>query len=262
MPCLLPVPMYDMLRISPLMRESLTAPWVSRRPAATVTESPYRTCAFTPSGNLPIGPRSSPRGHLSAHMMRCPVTLLDMVGSTTYLDSPQEKLFRGHSSKRAHPMHFGGWCRTVPSGSNDIIRHMKPYSGNVADSVMDRETIDGFGRIFSEEGRRITLVGDCKLPSAGNICRIRDLGMRLVSGCSENFKGDAWARTTDWALGTEMHSTSNKGLWMADTDMEVELEEGRTGKLRFVAFRIDSRVENAISRIRSKAGDDSKSLVE
>lgn len=97
--------------------------------------------------------------------------------------------------------------------SNNIIRYMRPYDGNVSDSVMDADTIEWFGERFTPEDRRnMTLVGDCKLPTAANMSRMMDLGMRFVSKCAENFKGDAKTKVLDWASTAVFHRVSRNGL--------------------------------------------------
>lgn len=99
----------------------------------------------------------------------------------------------------------------------------------------------------------LTIVGDCKLPTAKNIGRIIDLKMRFVSKCAENFKDDAKNKVVEWASGAEMKEVSKSGLWIADTDLDIELKKGRTERLRFVAFRWEGKVKKAADRIREKA---------
>jgi len=76
----------------------------------------------------------------------------------------------------------------IVTDSNRILRYIKPYSGNVADSVMDRNTLDDFERIFSVDERKdLIVVADCKMATANNIIRISELGMKFVSKCAANF---------------------------------------------------------------------------
>ena len=151
----------------------------------------------------------------------------------------------------------------IVTNGNCIIRYMKPYSGNSSDSRMDSDTLDDFRRIFSdEELQEMIMVGDCKLATKGNICRMIDMGMHFVSKCSETFTGKARARIREWSVSAEMKKAKKKGLWMADTEMELEMAKGRTEKLRFVAFRYDAKVERSIGRITDTAKDEARRISE
>ena len=146
--------------------------------------------------------------------------------------------------------------------SNEIIRYMKPYDGNVSDSVMDADTIEWFGENFTaEERRRMTVVGDCKLPTAANMCRMMDLEMRFISKCADNFKGDGRRQVLDWASTAVFHRVSRDGLRLTDTHLDIELDEGRTERLRFVAFRWDGKVEESVERITKRAKAEAVSFI-
>jgi len=133
----------------------------------------------------------------------------------------------------------------VVTDSNRIIRYMKTYDGNVGDSAMDRETISDLVRIFPERERSgITLVGDCKLATSGNITKIIDSGFGFVSKCAVNFKDDGFERARRSSVASKMHSCGHHGLWMSDINLDVRTAKDRTDVLRFVAFRWDIKVEN------------------
>lgn len=150
----------------------------------------------------------------------------------------------------------------IVTDSNRIIRYAKPYSGNVADSVMDRETLDYFERTFTvDELADMIMVGDCKLATADNICRMIDMGMRFVSKCSDTFKGKTKQKIRDWSVGTAMKKAHRDGLWIADTMMDVEMSKGRVEKLRFVAFRWDPKVEQTMEAVRSDAVSEASEIV-
>ena len=106
------------------------------------------------------------------------------------------------------------------------------------------------------------MVGDCKLPTAGNICRMIDLGMGFVSKCAENFKGDVRNKVLDWASSAVFHRVSRKGLLLTDTHLDVELTEGRTERLRFVAFRWEGKVRKAIERITERVKEEAIGFME
>lgn len=144
-----------------------------------------------------------------------------------------------------------------------IIRYMKPYSGNVSDSVMDRRTLEDMGRIFTPEELAVsTVVGDRKLATAGNIMKILDMNLGFVSKCAENFIGGAKRDAVDISLSTRMHSCGKRGLWMSDSDMDVALSEDRTEKLRFVAFRWDSKVDSKIGKLKEDCAGKAAKLKE
>lgn len=146
--------------------------------------------------------------------------------------------------------------------SNNIIRYMRPYDGNVNDSVMDADTIEWFGERFSEDERRdMIMVGDCKLPTARNMCRMIDLGMCFVSKCAENFKGGTRNKVLDWASSAVFHRVSGNGLMLTDTHLDVELSKGRTERLRFVAFRWEGKVRKAMDRIMEETKADAFDFV-
>ena len=151
----------------------------------------------------------------------------------------------------------------IVTNGNCVIRYMKPYSGNSSDSVMDSNTLDDFKRIFSDdELEEMIMVGDCKLATKGNICKMIDMGMHFVSKCSETFTGKARDRIREWSVDTKMHKARKRGLWMADTEMELDMAKNRKETLRFVAFRHDAKVERSMERIRSKAQEDAVEVCE
>lgn len=149
----------------------------------------------------------------------------------------------------------------IVTDSNRIIRYMKPYSGNVCDSVMDSETLDDLARIFDREFLSDTImVGDCKLATAGNIAKMIDMGMFFVSKCSDTFVGNARRAVAAWAASAET-AEIRPGLRSAGTFRTVELRKGREETLRFVAFRWDGKVDAAVERIRQRAPRDAESVV-
>lgn len=141
----------------------------------------------------------------------------------------------------------------IVTDSNRVIRYMRPYDGNVSDSVMDRDTISDLARIFSEKEREgIVLVGDCKLATADNIGLMIDSGFGFVSKCAVNFKDGGFERARRSSVETKMHSCERRGLWMSDVDLPVKMDAGRTENLRFVAFRWDVKVDRRAEEIRAE----------
>ncbi len=151
----------------------------------------------------------------------------------------------------------------IVTNGNRIIRYMRPYSGGTSDSTMDSDTLDDFKRIFSEEElEEMIMVGDCKLATKANIAKMIDMRMRFVSKCSETFTGKAKQKIQEWSVGTKMYKSEEKGLWMSDTMMGVELVKGRVVPLRFVAFRWDVKVEREMEKVRNKAMDDAAGIID
>lgn len=151
----------------------------------------------------------------------------------------------------------------IVTDSNRIIRYMKTYDGNVGDSVMDKQTIADLTRIFPEEERKgITLVGDCKLATAGNIMDMIDSGFGFVSKCAVNFIDKGFERTRQKSIRSKMHSCSVKGLWMSDNDFEINLTNKRKETLRFVAFRYDVVVRHRVEAIRTELAQKIKTIKE
>lgn len=144
----------------------------------------------------------------------------------------------------------------IVTDSDSIIRYMKPYSGNVGDSVMDRNTIRDLIDIFSEKEREgITIVGDCKLATADNIEMMIDSGFGFVSKCAANFKDDGFERARKLSVEKKMHSCDRRGLWMSDCDLDVRTSTKRVEKLRFVAFRWDCKVDRKIGEVRERVSE-------
>lgn len=137
------------------------------------------------------------------------------------------------------------------TNSKRIIRYMKPYDGNVGDSVMDRKTLEDMERIFAPEELSVsTVIGDCKLATADNISKIIDMDLGFVSKCAENFIDGAKHSAVDISLSKKMHSCGKKGLWMSDTDIDVVLSKDRSERLRFVAFRWDPKVNSKFRKLK------------
>ncbi len=131
----------------------------------------------------------------------------------------------------------------IVTDSNRILRYIKPYSGNVADSVMDRNTIEDFERIFSDEERRgMTVVADCKMATADNIIRLSELGMKFVSKCAANFVGNYADRVAEEFVSNPAHPYGDDGC-MSEFEYDVALDKSHTEKLRFVAFREEKKVK-------------------
>ncbi len=140
----------------------------------------------------------------------------------------------------------------IMTDSNRIIRYMKPYSGNVADPTMDRETLSFIGKNFSEEERRrITVVADCKLVQSPNLKRMEELGLGFVSKCPENFIDHGHRHAVEAANSGRMHTCSkDPGLRMSDFDLDIKIGDD-VHRYRFVAFRREEEVRRRVEEIRA-----------
>lgn len=132
----------------------------------------------------------------------------------------------------------------VLTDSNRIIRYMKPYSGGTTDPVMDRETIEVIGEVFSEEERaRMTIVADCKVLNERNLEMIGRAGLGFVTVCPDHFGYHAKERAIEAAIEAGMHASKDgrsaeRGLWFGDLDMDVFFgsRNERSANLRFIVF--------------------------
>ncbi len=138
----------------------------------------------------------------------------------------------------------------IVTDSNRILRYIKPYSGNVPDSVMDRNTIEDFGRIFTDDERRkMIVVADCKLATADNIIRMSELGIKFVSKCAANFVGRYADKVTEVFVSNPTHPYGSDGC-MSEFEFDVALDKSHTEKLRFVAFREEKNVKEKEEKLK------------
>ena len=142
-------------------------------------------------------------------------------------------------------LHF---CYQLTVNSNGIIRHMKAYSGNAADCIMDGDTIEFLSRTMTpKQLRNLVYVADSKLMTGPNMKMIRKNGMSFISRCPVNF-GDS-IQNLIVAKALVMRPTRSKrypNLETYDIEEEVQVDDAIMN-MRFVVT-VDTDKRESISR--------------
>ena len=144
----------------------------------------------------------------------------------------------------------------IVTNGERVIRYMKPYDGNVSDTVKNSETLDDLGRMMPEEEiRDMIMVADSKLVTSKNIAKMLDMKMGFVSKCPESFGRKARKRAASMAADSRMHGCGREGLLLAETHLDIDLGSGRTERLRFVSYRWEPKTVRAEEAIRREVSE-------
>lgn len=138
----------------------------------------------------------------------------------------------------------------ITTDSNRIIRTMRPYKGNAADSTMDGDTLEFFGEHLSAEERSgMVFVADSKMATEGNVRKVCDLGMGVVTKCPVKFGDGFEQRAFEMSKKAEWHRYDVKdhggegtkySVMLCDLDLEASFGTGKKHRsmwLRAVVFR-------------------------
>ncbi|MGN0137276.1 MAG: IS1634 family transposase [Candidatus Methanomethylophilaceae archaeon] len=141
-------------------------------------------------------------------------------------------------------LHF---CYQLTVDGNGLLRHMRAYSGNAADCVMDGDTLDFIKRTMGQSQLKdLVYVADAKFMTAPNIKKAEDAGVAFVSRCPVNFADSVQGKVIDEAMdGTWMQSERYPGLLVHDTVMTIDINEKQM-EMRFIATMDTEKVEALI----------------
>ena len=118
---------------------------------------------------------------------------------------------------------------TVTDGDR-IMEYAKAYSGNTADPVMDRDTVEFLkANIDPQEN---TLIADCKLVNAELISELLSMGLGFISKAPSSFSDKVRDGIVYSAVNSWMDVSGLDGYSVYDTEADTVC-----GKLRFVAYR-------------------------
>jgi len=157
------------------------------------------------------------------------------------------------------------YCMNAKNGRNDllqynaatitdgdrILEYCKAYSGNAADPVMNRDTLEFLkGCIDPEEN---TVIADCKLVNTELITELNTMNMGFISKLPASFSKKVRDKiVTDVAKKT-MNDSSIAGYKTYDTS-----EETLCGKLRFIAYRSPKSTVKAMNYLKRQGERDSE----
>lgn len=147
---------------------------------------------------------------------------------------------------RRNLLHF---CYQLSVGGNGLLRHMKGYSGNAADCVMDNDTLDFIGRTMDRNLLKdLVYVADSKFMTAPNVLKARSVGVAFVSRCPVNFGGSIQGKVIDLAMaGVWTESERFEGLLTFDTDQTIETDDLRMD-MRFIATLNVAKMEALVRK--------------
>ncbi|MBQ7701510.1 MAG: IS1634 family transposase [Candidatus Methanomethylophilaceae archaeon] len=177
---------------------------------------------------------------------------MDSTDFSVYAEDDKDDVFEAIPMFNGHPK--DGRCdlrqyavQSITDGNN-IIRFVKPYSGNVVDSQMDMETLD-----FLEENidcSNSVLVADCKLVNDDLVDRIFGMRLGFVSKCPESFGKKAAERIRYSAENGIMDPSITKDGWeLYDCDDDIEIC-GVNRRLRFIAYRIPAKKDSNLEYLK------------
>ncbi|MDR1404924.1 MAG: IS1634 family transposase [Candidatus Methanoplasma sp.] len=132
---------------------------------------------------------------------------------------------------------------------NGIIRYLRPYSGNTADSVMDSDTLTYLER--NSDCLKTTVIADCKLVNSRLMEKMFGMDIGFVSKCPSNFAGKVRADMIESARGRMDASAAVCGAKLYDEDAVIN---GRG--LRFIVYTIGDGRERTLQYLREQGERD------
>ena len=140
------------------------------------------------------------------------------------------------------------YCLQVVTDSNRVIRYMKPYSGNVSDYVMNKETLEYIGKNHGDDLDKIVYVADSKLMSREIMSLIESMGIGFASPCPENFGGNLRARSIAAADAAGMAEEGEYRFFDTYMDAVYRVDNRVIGtqKLRCIVHRDERAVRAKI----------------
>lgn len=148
------------------------------------------------------------------------------------------------------------YCFQLTVDGNGLLRHMRAYSGNAADCVMDGDTLDFIQRVLTPRQRKdLVYVADSKFMTTPNVLKAAKMNIAFVSRCPVNFGESVQKTVIDRAISSEWtESKRYPGLLTFDTIQDVKLD-GSMMPMRFVATldvgKRDALMQDRISKIES-----------
>jgi len=139
---------------------------------------------------------------------------------------------------------------TVTDGDR-ILEYCKAYSGNTADSVMDRDTLEFLKRTTIPNEN--TVIADSKLVNASLITEMSGMGMGFISKVPAIFSNKIRDRIVSSALSGTMDTSSVDGHRTYETESETVC-----GKLRFIAYRSPKGTRKAMDYLERQGKRDAE----
>lgn len=173
-------------------------------------------------------------------------------------DVPADEIHPDHAcSPKDHRRDLLHFCFQLSVNGNGFIRHMRAYSGDAADCIMDGDTLDFLGRTMTREQRlNLVYVADSKFMTGPNIRRASRIGVGFVSRCPAIFGGSAQERVLEKAIGADAWAGSERypELMVFDTDETVVLDDTELS-MRFIVTLepkkrdalVDSKMKEVVS---------------
>jgi len=122
------------------------------------------------------------------------------------------------------------YCAATVTDGDRILEYSKAYSGNTADPVMDRETLEFLKRSLVPSEN--TVIADCKLVNTSLITEMNDMGMGFISKLPAIFSDKVKEKVISSASSGVMDVSSLSGYETYETEHETVC-----GKLRFIVYR-------------------------
>jgi len=164
-------------------------------------------------------------------------------------DDPQDvsaafPAFSGHAKdKRDDLLQYA--ASTITDGDR-VIEYCRAYSGNVADPVMDSDTLD-FLKEHSDT--KDIIIADCKLVNSSLIRKLISMDARFISKLPDPFSDRVRDGIVYSALNSDLDPSSIEGYSVYDTVADTEC-----GKLRFIAYRSPKGTRQAMDYLRRQGG--------
>lgn len=180
-----------------------------------------------------------------------------------FTGDPKEDVFADHIAvpKHGHPKVAGDgkylqYNAYGIADDNRVLRTTRPYDGNVADEIMNRDALDFLEAV--EDVKKIVFVADCKLASAAILDRMDDMEMGYVTKIPDNSIDDARMKAL-WASVPDLHLDEDDGHIRRYADVDVFVH----GKCRrFVIVVNMVKFRDVRSRIRTKTMSDLRTAAE